>query len=212
MRLNLNSDGRSDKKKIIGIIAAVCCLGIIIMAVMGGGTSDQNTAPTTTNDTDTKNTTSNTADNTNTRINASGENMTFFGMDTEVGSKGYQFATRDENGTMYYMDYDTGMLVAKCDPNTLSIVNWDLKTTSEEGLQYSGTTIGSSGINHILTNQPRDHEKVQFSYPRGGNFVFTYHTEKLLYNSNARIIDKVYYPNGVEIKKDDSNTKEYSLN
>ncbi|WP_455645928.1 hypothetical protein [Methanosphaera sp.] len=192
-------------------VLLVCCIGFVLFAIIMGFSSDKTTSNTTTND----NTSNNSDDTTNTAatmINASGENMTFFGMDTEVGSKGYQFATRDENGTMYYMDYDTGMLVAKCDPNTLSIVNWDLKTTSEEGLQYSGTTIGSSGINHILTNQPRDHEKAQFQYPRGGNFVFTYHTENLLYNSNARIIDKVYYPNGVEIKKDDSNTKEYVLN
>lgn len=135
------------------------------------------------------------------KVNASGENMTFFGMSTPVGSDGYQFATFDADHNIYYMSFDMGCKVGRADPSTMAICNWDLETTSKEGYQYSGTTVGSAGINHILSYQPRDHEKVQFQYPREGNFSFTYVNKTVMGNENARVITHVYYPNGTEIEK-----------
>lgn len=146
------------------------------------------------------------------KINASGENMTFFGMNTPIGEEGYQYATFDENDTIYYMTYDQAELVAKLDPNTREVYNWDLEQTGNEGVQYAGTTVGSSGINHILSYQPREHETVQFQYPRGGDFVFTAHQKEVLGNENAMVIDKLFYPNGTEITSDDNNTVEYIIN
>lgn len=181
------------------IVVGCCCLAIVVLIVIGAISPDNNNS--TVNDTVDA-----------VKINASGENMTFFGMDTPIGNEGYQYLTYDEDGNLYYMDYMQGELVAKCDPNTRLVYLWDLKQTSNEGYQYQGSTIGSNGINHILAYQPREHESVQFEYPRGGNFTFTYKNKTVLNNKNARVVDKLYYPNGTEITSDDNTTTKFLYN
>lgn len=138
-------------------------------------------------------------------VSAAGENITFCGADTPIGTDNFNFLVYDENGTQYYMHFNDGCLVAKVDINTAEVAEWYLKERGSEAYEFK------KAYSDLISEPDIDPDKAQFSYERDGNFKFTYREGEVL-GQKQRIVDKVYYPNGTEIKDSDHYTYEFAIN
>lgn len=69
--------------------------------------------------------------------------------------------------------------------------------------EYEGSTIGSSGLNHIIKYNARTPDKAHISYEcKNGNFSFTTEQKDIDNLKNQTVITEIYYSNGTPVNYD----------
>lgn len=200
MRLKLDEIklDEMNKNQKLAMFVVICCIGLFIIGIIGNIISpDQNTNTTTSDNSHSFDTTPQEKHYTPNIT----DNFTYMGEDINVVSEEYQFGLTDNEGRYCRFDWHTANKIGQVDSNTRIVYDFDMNKSDGVlgSLDYEGTTIGSSGVNHIFSHTNNEN-KVQFSYEcKNGNFSFTTEQKDIGPLKNQTVIVNVYYPNGTEI-------------
>lgn len=210
MRIKLDEidkkiNGMSKKQK-IGMLIVACCFGIIILAAISNTVvPDQNTNNNSISSDSNNDDIFNMPQEKHYTPNIT-DNFTYMGEDYNDIAEEYQYGLTDNEGRYCRFDWHTANKIAQIDPNTRAVYEFDMEKSDGVlgSYDYQGSTIGSSGINHIFSHVNNKNE-AEFTYEcENGNFTFTTEQRDVSNLKNQTIITAVYYPNGTEIRENSS--------
>jgi hypothetical protein len=120
----------------------------------------------------------------------------YYGMNTPAGQT-HSFAI-EVDSTVYYITDSVANRLASYSPTFRMLFNYDLNKYSDM-FKPDAISFGSNGFNaYYQLNNEEDDEMFQLNNDR--SFSFEYASgQQVGYNSNAKVITKVYYPDGNEI-------------
>lgn len=131
------------------------------------------------------------------RISATPDDrFAYYGSDTPAGQT-HSFAIEVDRN-VYYITEPIANKLAYYSIYFRKVYDYDLEKYSDK-FRPDGMSFGSNGLNFYYNlNNERDDE--MFDFPNDKSFDFEYVSgQNVGYNTNAKVITKVYYPNGKEI-------------
>lgn len=122
--------------------------------------------------------------------------FTYYGLNTPAGQT-HSFAI-EVNSNVYYITDSIANKLAAYSTKFRQAYNYDLQKYSDK-FTPDAVSFGSNGFNaYYQLNSQSDDEMFQFANDE--SFDFEYKTgQHVGYNTNAKVITKIYYPNGEEI-------------
>lgn len=124
------------------------------------------------------------------------DRFAYYGSDTPAGQT-HSFAV-EVDGNVYYISESVANKLASYSIYFSQVYDYDLEKYADK-FRPDGMSFGSNGLNFFYDlNTQRDDE--MFDFPNDKSFDFEYvGGQHVGYNTNAKVITKVYYPNGREI-------------